>query len=228
MRRGVFLQLMAAFLLVIAVATVTLDFTIRHAWESSLRQEIQHAMVEKTRLFAQRIASDQTAPLQDLVTQEAAAGNVRATVINSSGKVLADSQADAETMENHATRPEFVAALKGQIGTSERWSHTIGVPFLCLFMVGYFYVPLTGWFGYRFRKVADELPAELFATSPARPPLGRSEGMPSGTGPAAGGTGPAKRTRGGSYTHPNPSIPPVTKAPAHAASADRPAPDPDS
>lgn len=29
---------------------------------------------------------------------------------------------------------------------------TVGLPFLCLFMVGYFYVPLTTWFGHAFAK----------------------------------------------------------------------------
>lgn len=130
MRRGVFFKLMLAFLCVIAAATVSLDFTIRPAWEESLRQEIERAMVQKTRLFAHRVETDREHPLQQLVTDEAQAGEVRATIIDASGKVLADSEASAESMENHATRPEFVAALHGQIGMSTRWSHTIGVPFL--------------------------------------------------------------------------------------------------
>lgn len=130
MRRGVFLKLMLMFLVVIAAATVTLDFTIRPAWESSLTRQIERSMVEKTRLFAHQIETQKTQTLQQLVDEEAAAGDVRATVIDRSGKVLADSQADAETMENHATRPEFITAFSGKIGMSTRWSHTIGVPFL--------------------------------------------------------------------------------------------------
>jgi two-component system phosphate regulon sensor histidine kinase PhoR len=51
-------------------------------------------------------------------------------VIDPTGKVLADSEADASTMENHAQRKEFVAALGGQIGAEERKSHTLGIPFL--------------------------------------------------------------------------------------------------
>src|SRR4029077_14226075 len=46
------------------------------------------------------------------------------------GKVLADSEADASSMENHADRKEFVAALAGNIGVDERRSHTLGIPFL--------------------------------------------------------------------------------------------------
>ena len=130
MIRGIFVKLIVAFLLVIAAATLTLDFTVRRAWERSLLDEIQRAMVEKTRLFAHRVASEPNVPLQQLANEVAVAGNVRATIIDGSGRVLADSQVDAETMENHSTRPEFIATLHGNIGTSERWSRTLGVPFL--------------------------------------------------------------------------------------------------
>ena len=41
---------------------------------------------------------------------------------------------------------------------------TIGVPFLCLFMVGYFYVPLTTWFGHRLGKTEAESPDESLMT----------------------------------------------------------------
>src|SRR5260370_2670196 len=33
-------------------------------------------------------------------------------------------------MENHATRPEFIAALKGETGSNVRTSHTLGIDFL--------------------------------------------------------------------------------------------------
>jgi two-component system phosphate regulon sensor histidine kinase PhoR len=130
MRRSVFVKLLATFVLVIAVTTSTLNFTISRAWERSLRSAVEQSLVEKTRLFAQLAANDHGRPLQLLVAEESKAGNARTTVIDRTGKVLADSQADAESMENHATRPEFVAALHGQIGMDTRSSHTLGIPFL--------------------------------------------------------------------------------------------------
>lgn len=45
---------------------------------------------------------------------------------------------------------------------------TIGVPFLCLFMVGYLYVSLTTWFGHKFAAREEEA-AEALAADPARP-----------------------------------------------------------
>ena len=42
MRNRVFFKLLAAFVLVIVAATITLDISIRRAWENSLRQQIEH------------------------------------------------------------------------------------------------------------------------------------------------------------------------------------------
>jgi two-component system phosphate regulon sensor histidine kinase PhoR len=58
------------------------------------------------------------------------ATGARATVIDRTGEVLADSQADPATMENHAHRTEFAAALDGNIGEATRTSKTVGIDFL--------------------------------------------------------------------------------------------------
>ena len=130
MRSRIFLKLLAIFVLVIAAATLTFDLSIQGAWENSLRQEIERNLREKTLMFAHRVNADNTHDLQNIASQEAQAAGARATVIDADGKVLADSEANAASMENHAHRPEFVAALKGDVGMDTRRSHTIGIPFL--------------------------------------------------------------------------------------------------
>jgi len=129
-RNQIFFKLLGAFLLVIAAATVTLDFSIRRAWEKSLLQEIERNLRQKTVLFANRVNTDRQNPVSEIVAQEGQAAGARATVIDVKGTVLADSEASAASMENHATRPEFVAALRGEIGSDTRRSRTVGVPFL--------------------------------------------------------------------------------------------------
>ena len=54
-----------------------------------------------------------------------AASNVRVTVIASDGQVLADSQSDPRTMENHANRPEVRDAFAKGDGQSSRHSVTV-------------------------------------------------------------------------------------------------------
>ncbi|HXS81097.1 MAG TPA: hypothetical protein VN896_00145, partial [Methylomirabilota bacterium] len=55
---------------------------------------------------------------------------LRATMMAADGTVLADSRAQAATMENHAAREEMRAALQGRPGLSVRRSATVGVEFL--------------------------------------------------------------------------------------------------
>ena len=141
MRRGVFFKLFVFFLTVLAAATLTLSLTIGRAWKKTLQVEIERSLLEKTRLFAQelpRLPGPGGIDLQQLAKQTAAAGGVRVTIIDTRGQVLADSHADPKTMENHATRPEFVAALQGQTGIATRPSGTFGVPYV------YVALPISG------------------------------------------------------------------------------------
>ena len=54
-----------------------------------------------------------------------AASGARVTVVTADGLVLADSQSDSQTMENHAGRPEIIQALAQGSGRSVRHSATI-------------------------------------------------------------------------------------------------------
>ena len=130
MKNRIFFKLLAVFLIVIAATAVTLDVMIGSAWEASLRNEIERNLTQKTLLFAHRVEADRNHTLTEIAAQEALAAGARATVIDASGRVLADSESDPATMENYATHKEFAAALSGKTGENERRSATLGVPFL--------------------------------------------------------------------------------------------------
>lgn len=130
MRDRIFYKLLGAFVVVIVAAMMTLDISIGRPWQESLTSEIEQGLRQKTLMLAQRVQASQGHALQKILQEEAKAAGARATVIDQTGKVLADSEADAETMENHASRPEFEAALRGAIGRGERRSRTVGIPFL--------------------------------------------------------------------------------------------------
>jgi two-component system, OmpR family, phosphate regulon sensor histidine kinase PhoR len=131
-RNRIFLKAMAAFAVVIAAATLTLDITIRHTWEDSLRRDIERLLAQNAQGFALRVENDRQHSLQQMANEEARITETRVTIIARDGVVLADSEADPKTMENHAGRPEIMAALSGKIGSSTRLSHTVGVEFLYL------------------------------------------------------------------------------------------------
>ncbi len=130
MRRRLFFKLLLTFVAVIAAATITMDLSVRRAWEKSLTREIERNLREKTLLFAARVETDRQHSLQDIASQEGQAAGARATIIDRQGKVLADSEAEASAMENHARRKEFIAALQGTVGSETRRSHTLGIPFV--------------------------------------------------------------------------------------------------
>jgi two-component system phosphate regulon sensor histidine kinase PhoR len=134
----IFFKLLAAFLLVIAASAVILDFTLGRAWEASLRAEIDRSLTQKTVMFAHRVENDRGHSLADIAAQEGQAAGARATIIDASGKVLADSESNPANMESQATRQEFAAALAGKPGSGERPSSALGVPFL------YVAVPISG------------------------------------------------------------------------------------
>jgi two-component system, OmpR family, phosphate regulon sensor histidine kinase PhoR len=129
-RSRIFSKLLLVFVLVIAATVIIIDFSVRSAWEKSLRQEIERNLSQKTVMFAHRVNTDRTHSLQDIAAQEGQAAGARATIISPTGKVLADSEADPSSVENHSGRKEFIAALSGNLGSDERRSDTLGIPFL--------------------------------------------------------------------------------------------------
>lgn len=129
MTKRVFLKLLVLIVVVVGISTATFDAFVRRTWEQSLVAEINRNLQDKVQMFAARANHETgTISFQELANEEAAAAHARATVIDRSGRVLADSEHNPNDMENHATSPEFVAALAGKPGMNTRVSHTIGVP----------------------------------------------------------------------------------------------------
>jgi two-component system phosphate regulon sensor histidine kinase PhoR len=137
-RNRIFFKVLAAMVLVIVAGTTVLDLSIRRAWENSLREDIERNLQQKTVMFANRVNSDHEHNLQQIASQEGQAAGARATIIDSTGKALADSEGQPASMTNRAQEPEFATALKGQIGIETRRSESLGIPFL------YVAVPISG------------------------------------------------------------------------------------
>jgi len=132
-RLNLFWKFAFSFLALLASVLLAVDFFA----ERALRSDYERTGFEKLAAIA-RIA--QTRPpqwtsaspghpedlsgLRDWVSQMAASG-ARVTVIDADGRVLADSESEVQTMENHATRPEVVEARANGEGRSIRHSVTI-------------------------------------------------------------------------------------------------------
>jgi two-component system phosphate regulon sensor histidine kinase PhoR len=105
------------------------------AWAWSLYGPLTQSIVEEQRTHlrtiaqASAIALSQTSAAPATEVQQLVAGTeVRMTIVDAAGTVVADSVANAATMENHLSRPEIRAALGGRVGYDTRTSATLGVP----------------------------------------------------------------------------------------------------
>jgi two-component system phosphate regulon sensor histidine kinase PhoR len=126
----IFLKLFLAALVVIAACTISLDLLIGRTWENMLRREIETSLLQKAQMFALRVASAPRDSLQSMTEQVASAAGAQVTVMGSGGKVIADSSATPDKIQNDANRPEFAAALRGEAGSSTRARETDGLQFM--------------------------------------------------------------------------------------------------
>ena len=133
MQLNLFWKLGFAFFALLIAVLLPVDFYA----ERALRRDYERAGFEELAAIA-RIAlanPPQTSSLSPSNPEASAvlgawvakmaASNVRVTVITSDGQVLADSQSDPSTMENHAGRPEIRDAFRKGDGQSIRHSVTI-------------------------------------------------------------------------------------------------------
>ncbi|HVH61313.1 MAG TPA: hypothetical protein VM709_13320, partial [Candidatus Sulfotelmatobacter sp.] len=133
MRLNLFWKLGFAFFALLIAVLLPVDYYA----ERTLRRDYERAGFDQLASIA-RIALASPPPasslsttsrtpspaLREWLTRMAASG-VRVTVITSDGLVLADSESDPQTMENHAGRPEIREALANGDGLSVRHSVTI-------------------------------------------------------------------------------------------------------
>lgn len=131
MKQRLFTKILLTYLAIILTLLGVLDFYLTRLTERREIDEISRSLEQKARLIAQEI--NRTSPLgalrQKLVESRAPA-DARITWIEPHGVVMADTDANASEMENHATRPEFIEALAGRVGRSIRFSHTLHIDFL--------------------------------------------------------------------------------------------------
>ncbi len=130
MQRKLFGKLALTFLALLLSVLLAVDFlaerALRNSYETDGFQELR-ALSRIIQLHPLPMSSaapqtpEEIAALNTWVAANGSSG-VRITVISADGHVLADSQSETATMENHAERPEFVSALKSGEGWATRQS----------------------------------------------------------------------------------------------------------
>jgi two-component system phosphate regulon sensor histidine kinase PhoR len=132
-QRKLFGKLALTFLALLLSVLLAVDFlaerAIRASYENDDLQQLK-ALSRLMRLHPLPLTSatpqtpEEIAALNTWVAANASSG-VRITVISADGRVLADSQSETATMENHAQRPEFREAMQTGEGFSTRDSVSV-------------------------------------------------------------------------------------------------------
>jgi two-component system, OmpR family, phosphate regulon sensor histidine kinase PhoR len=133
-RHNLFWKLALTFLALLLGVLIAGDFFAEHALRdeytrTALAQLESIARLAKARppqLSSVPPASPADRDALDQWVKELSASEVRITVIAADGQVLADSQSEPRTMENHAGRPEVRDALAKGEGQAARQSVTVG------------------------------------------------------------------------------------------------------
>lgn len=133
MRLNLFWKLALTFLALLLSVLVAVDFSAERALRRDYERTGFNELASIARVALARppqLPSSSPATPEELLpvrkwTTEMAASGARVTIIAEDGQVLADSQSDTATMENHAGRPEVREALANGEGRSKRHSVTI-------------------------------------------------------------------------------------------------------
>jgi len=124
-RSPIFRKLLASAFLLIAVTLVVLDFYLTRYTAAREVQSVQQRLEAEARILETEAAAVPLPELEDWARQASQRTGARVTIVDPKGLALADSHHDPESMENHATRPEIVAAYQQGVGNSTRHSATI-------------------------------------------------------------------------------------------------------
>jgi len=130
MRNSFVWRIALPYLILVVLILGALGWFLSSFMERSYIEQLTAGQKASTRLFANQVAPVVTkgAPypgLADMTLQASFLEGTRITVILPDGTVIADSERDPASMENHANRPEVQAAISGQETSEVRYSDTV-------------------------------------------------------------------------------------------------------
>jgi two-component system phosphate regulon sensor histidine kinase PhoR len=120
-------RLVGGYVLVAVVFALAWGWSLYGPVQTAALREQQSNLVAVAQTAA-LYSAETTASASRVAATVVAGTDIRVTIVASDGRVLADSEHDPASMENHAARPEIAAALAGRIGEDRRTSATEGIP----------------------------------------------------------------------------------------------------
>lgn len=128
-RKRLLWELLPSYLLIsILVLTMVTFFALRSVRNFHLEQALE-GLNSRAKLIERQVGEEflsrSEKELNQLCRELGDITGNRITIMDSVGRVIADSHANARTMDMHSSRPEVVSALAGKIGHSSRYNQTL-------------------------------------------------------------------------------------------------------
>lgn len=121
----VFRKLLLSAFVLAAFSVALLDFYLTRYTAQRETQAVERQLAAQARVLAGELERTEPGSLEAWAHDASRRATARVTVIDADGSVLADSDHDPESMENHADRPEIAQAYQGRTGTAIRRSATL-------------------------------------------------------------------------------------------------------
>jgi two-component system phosphate regulon sensor histidine kinase PhoR len=121
-------KLLVSYALLVLAVLFVANGVLNQALSADLLEQIDHRLLAAAH-DASRWLEEGLDPAR-VAEHAAQSAEARVTIIDPEGQVLADTERtrdEVAQMENHSTRPEVVAAQRGEVGTATRLSQTLQV-----------------------------------------------------------------------------------------------------
>jgi len=125
LRSHIFRELFWSACFLIATSLLVSNVYLSRYMAQRQVESVDQRLAAQAPILAAQVGDLPRAQLQQWARAAGGLAQARITIIDPSGVVLADSQHDPETMDNHAGRPEIRQAVQGGIGRAVRHSATL-------------------------------------------------------------------------------------------------------
>jgi two-component system phosphate regulon sensor histidine kinase PhoR len=122
----IFRKLLGSAFVLIALTLAVLDFYLTRYTSKREVQEVERRLTVVAGVLTAEPPNLPLERMEEWAKSASARAHCRVTVVDPQGVVLADSDQDPQSMENHANRPEIQAAYMNRVGSAIRRSRTLG------------------------------------------------------------------------------------------------------
>ncbi len=127
MQRKIFFNIVIVLLLGVIICGILTARIVERNLVSSIEESLIIESGLARELVGESLIGSSSSDIGNYINKIKQTTNTRVTLIDVRGNVIIDTEKDYSDMENHSGRPELIAALRGDLGKSIRYSSTLEV-----------------------------------------------------------------------------------------------------